>query len=172
MRFHRFFSLHLAWGVAVPGTGTLRSVFHPRESVFCRIERCWPGIRLPRVKTAEKVLADTNEFCVQVTRFCPLVRQELLERWDQVDQFPVSAHSALMFAETLMLCPTPAAVRVCIRRDLCGALSFLFAVQGIQQRIERGSAKLPRQNVESSTTFFLLACAVQDYLGSLRKAEE
>lgn len=120
----------------------------------------------------EQVLVDANEFCVQVTRFCPLVRQELLDRWDQVDQFPVSAHGALVFAETLILCPTQEAVRVCIRRDLCGALSFLFAVQGIQQRIERGSAKMPTHTVEYSTTFFLLACAVQDYLGSLRKVEE
>jgi hypothetical protein len=109
---------------------------------------------------------------MQVTRFCPLVRQELLERWDQVDQFPVCAHSALLFAETLMLCPTLDAARVCIRRDLCGALSFLFAVQGIQQRIERGSAELPVQAMEYATTFFLLACAVQDYLGSLRKPGE
>ena len=124
------------------------------------------------MKTAEQVLVTANEFCVQVTRFCPLVRQELLDRWEQVDQFPVCANSALTFAETLMLCPTIEAARACIRRDLSGALSFLFAVQGIQQRIERGCAKLPSQNLEFQTTFFLLACAVQDYLASLRKTEE
>ena len=124
------------------------------------------------MKTAEKVLVSANEFCLQVTRFCPLVRQELLEKWEQVDQFPVCANSALIFAETLILCPTMEAARVCIRRDLAGAMSFLFAVQGIQQRIERGCAKLPNQTVEFQTTFFLLACAVQDYLTSLRTTEE
>jgi hypothetical protein len=124
------------------------------------------------VKTAEQVLVTANEFCMQVTRFCPLVRQELLDRWEHVDQFPVCANSALVFAETLMLCPTIEAARACIRRDLSGALSFLFAVQGIQQRIERGSAKLPNQSVEFQTTFFLLACAVQDYIASLRATEE
>lgn len=71
-----------------------------------------------------------------------------------------------------MLCPTTDAARACIHRDLSGALSFLFAVQGIQQRIERGCAKLPNQTLEFQTTFFLLACAVQDYLASLRKTEE
>ena len=124
------------------------------------------------MKTAEQVLVTANEFCVQVTRFCPLVRQELLDRWEQVDQFPVCASSALTFAETLMLCPTIEAACACIRRDLAGALSFLFAIQGIQQRIERGCAKLPTQTVEFQTTFFLLACAVQEYLGSLRTTEE
>ena len=124
------------------------------------------------MKTAEQVLVTANEFCVQVTRFCPLVRQELMDRWDQVDQIPVCASSALLFAETLILCPTMEAATVCIRRDLAGALSFLFAVQGIQQRIERGSAKLPNQTVEFQTTFFLLACAVQEYLASLRETEE
>ena len=119
-----------------------------------------------RVKTAEQVLVNANEFCVQVTRFCPLVRQELLERWDQVDQFPVSAHGALVFAETLMLCPTQEAVRVCIRRDLCGAMSFLSRLRSYEFTGDFLTT------VECSTTFFLLACAVQDYLGSLRKGQE
>ncbi len=90
-----------------------------------------------------------------------------MNRWDELEELRISSAAALGFAEDLMLCPTPAAARSCMQKDLPGALSFLFAVQGIQQRIEKGRAALPEQSPEYQTTFFLLACAVQDYLASV-----
>lgn len=118
------------------------------------------------MKTVSTV-GSTNEFCAQVMRFCGIVREELTGRWDELDDLPIAFASALAFAETLILCPTAESGRICIQKDIPGALSFLFAVQGIQQRIERGRAELPEKGPEHQTPFFLLAAAVQDYLSSV-----
>ncbi|HEV2208970.1 MAG TPA: hypothetical protein VG167_09365 [Verrucomicrobiae bacterium] len=118
------------------------------------------------MKTASPIVSG-NEFCAQVMRFCGAVREELTGRWEQLGDLPISLPSAVSFAESLLLCPTTESARACIQRDIPGALSFLFAVQGIQQRVEKGRGQLPTQGPEFQTPFFLLASAVQDYLESV-----
>src|SRR5258707_496425 len=71
-------------------------------------------------------LAALNAFCLQVNEFCLLFQREILRQPD----FPLSgasAERAQLFAQTLILCPTPEAARTSIRRDLTGARSFLIA---------------------------------------------
>ncbi len=146
------------------------SVIYPASlgtSAICR----WNGavLRCRRVKTVSCLNA-TSEFCQQVTHFCGIVREELMICWGELQELPISFNAAQSFAEDLMLCPTPDAARSCIRKAIPGALSFLFAVQGIQQRMEKGQSPLASQTPECQTPFFLLACGVQDYLASVAAA--
>jgi len=79
---------------------------------------------------------------------------------------PRSAHLAGAFAERLILCPTTESAQACIRKDLPGALSFLLAAQGVQQRLAKGDCQFARESPEHQTVFYVLAGAVQDYLES------
>jgi hypothetical protein len=107
-------------------------------------------------------------FFGQLEEFCRLVQQEFLARFNEVTEIPASSAKALGFAESLMLCPTQEAARVCIRRELPAALSFVLAIQAMQRRLQLGQFKLPSEAPEYQTHFYLLACTVQDYLESLQ----
>ena len=102
----------------------------------------------------------------QVTGFCRMAEIEVLQDWRDLAIAP-SAPLALGFAEKLMLCPTYESVRSCIRRDVAGAVSFLLALEGINRRIKKGSFQLMTNSPEHQTPFYLLACAVREYMESL-----
>jgi hypothetical protein len=106
-------------------------------------------------------------FFSQLEEFCQIVQEEFLARFDQITDVPISARAAVGFTESLLLCPTVEAARSSVHKDLTGALSFVLAVQGIQQRIERGGFELPADPPEYQTRFYFLGCAVQEYLDSL-----
>ena len=93
-----------------------------------------------------------------------MVQQEFLARFNEVTQIPASTAQALDFAETLILCPTLDAARIWIRRELPAALSFVLAIQAMQRKLQHGEFKLPTHSPAYQTYFYLLACAVQDYL--------
>jgi hypothetical protein len=105
-------------------------------------------------------------FFTQLEEFCRLVQEEFLARFNEVSAIPTSAADALAFTETLMLCPTEDAVRVCIRRELTASLSFVLAIQGMQRKLRTGKFHLPDKTPEFQTRFYLLASAVRDYLES------
>lgn len=96
-----------------------------------------------------------------------MVQEEFLARFEEIKEIPTSSVRALAFTETLMLCPTQEAVRVCIRRELCAALSFVVAIQAMQHLLQVGKLKLPSESPDYQTPFYLLAAAVRDYLESL-----
>jgi hypothetical protein len=121
-----------------------------------------------QVKAAVDIVAAAKGFFAQVTEFCQIVQEEFLARFDTLPELPVSAGAAMAFTETLILCPTAEAARLCVRKDLIGAVSFVFVLQGLQQRIERGGAPFPSDPPEHQTRFYLLACMAQEYLDSLR----
>jgi hypothetical protein len=112
-------------------------------------------------------VAAAEMFFTQIRELCQIVQEEFVCRFDQFHAVPFSAAAATAFLEKLILCPTEDAARQCVRKDLVGALSFVLALQGIQQRIERDVFELPVQLPEHQTRFYLLACAVQEYLASL-----
>jgi len=117
--------------------------------------------------TVKQVAAD-EIFFAQLEEFCRLVQEEFLARFNEVSEISTSTADALGFAETLMLCPTREAARACIRRELMAGLSFVLAVQAMQRDIHLGTVKLPSESPEYQTPFYLLACAVQEYLASHR----
>jgi hypothetical protein len=102
----------------------------------------------------------------QVTGFCQMAEAEVLGDWHDLIT-PPSADLALGFAEKLILCPTTEAARSCIRRDSTGAVSFLLALEGVNRRIKKGGFQLATESPEHQTPFYLLACAVQEYIDSL-----
>ena len=106
-------------------------------------------------------------FFGQLEELCLMVQQEFLARFDELTSVPASARAAGAFTERLMLCPTIEAVRASIHNDLEGALSFVMALDGLQQRIEKGNFHLPSESPAHQTRFYLLACAVQEYLAGL-----
>jgi len=97
-----------------------------------------------------------------------MVHEEFISRFHEFTSVPFSADAASAFVERLILCPTQEAARACVRKDLVGALSFVLALQGIQQRLEKNAFDLPAQMPKFHTRFYLIASAVQDYLDSLR----
>jgi hypothetical protein len=97
-----------------------------------------------------------------------MVQEEVVTRLDDLTQVSTSAGNALSFAESLMLCPTAEAGRGCIRKDLGGALSFLLALEGVNERIQKSCFDFPAEWPEYQTRFYVLCCAVQQYLDSLR----
>lgn len=107
-------------------------------------------------------------FFAQLEEFCRLVQEEFLARFNEVTEISTSTSHALAFTETLMLCPTLEAARACIRRELPAALSFVVAVQSMQRQLKIGNFSLSSQAPEFQTRFYLLACALQEYLESLR----
>ena len=102
----------------------------------------------------------------QVSGFCRMAEAEVLGDWHDL-LTPPSANLALAFAEKLILCPTVEAAQSCIRRDPTGAVSFLLALEGVNRRIKKGTFDLAAQSPEHQTPFYLLACAVQEYIDSL-----
>lgn len=97
-----------------------------------------------------------------------MVQEEFLSRFNEIKEIPTSSARALAFTETLILCPTHDAARISIRRELCAALSFVVAIQAMQQSVQIGKLTLPSESPDFQTPFYLLASAVRDYLESLR----
>ena len=113
-------------------------------------------------------LPSLRDFYTQLNHFDPMLREDLAEDLDDLAPIPASADLALSFAEKLMLCPTPEAARTCIRRDMAGAVSFVLAMHGVLQRIEKRTFQLATQSPEHQTPFYVLASTVQEYLDSLQ----
>jgi len=117
------------------------------------------------LKTIVSQTATDEVFFGQLADFCRLVQEEFLARFNEMKEIPTSCARALSFTETLMLCPTPEAARVCIGRELPSALSFVVAIQAMQQGLQVGEFRLPSEAPpEFQTPFYLLACAVRDFL--------
>jgi len=96
-----------------------------------------------------------------------MVQEEFLTKFSEIREIPTSSARALAFTETLMLCPTQEAARVSVRRELCAALSFVVAIQAMQQLLQIGKLSLPSESPEYQTPFYLLSCSVREYLESL-----
>jgi hypothetical protein len=106
-------------------------------------------------------------FYDQVHEFCRLMHQELARRVNTLPATPASTTTALVFAEKFLLCPTAESAKACIQRDFPGALGFASALDGVNQRIRDGGFELPAKWPAQQTKFYVLSCAVQDYLHSL-----
>jgi hypothetical protein len=119
------------------------------------------------LKSADCHIAADEMFFTQLEEFCRLVQEEFLARFNEISEIKTSAASALAFTESLMLCPTQEAARICIRRELTAALSFVMVIQGMQRKLQSGHFGLPSEAPEYQTQFFLLACTVREYLESL-----
>jgi hypothetical protein len=126
------------------------------------------AVKSSQVNTTLDNAASARMFFEQVAEFCEMAQDAFLARFDTMSDVPVSGGAAAAFAETLLLCPTTDAARSCIRKDLIGALSFVMAVQGVQQRIQQSNSQFPSDSPEYQTKFYLLASAVRDYMDSLR----
>jgi hypothetical protein len=124
------------------------------------------------LKTIENQLVTDEMFFTQLAEFCRLVQEEFLANFNQVRQIPTSSSRALGFTETLILCPTQAAARTSIRRELPEALSFVMAIQAMQRRLQIGKFTIPSERPEYQTPFYLLSCAVREYLESLTSPTE
>ena len=96
-----------------------------------------------------------------------MVQEEFLDRFSEIKEIPTSSARAMAFTEILMLCPTHEAAGICIRRELCAALSFVIAIQAMQNSIQTGKLSLPAESPDYQTPFYLLASAVRDYLETL-----
>lgn len=107
-------------------------------------------------------------FFEQIVEFCQMAHEAFLAKFDTMAEVPISGSAALAFADRLLLCPTSEAARSCIQKDLIGALSFVMAVQGVQQRIQQNGSQLPFDAPQFQTRFYLLACAVREYMQSLQ----
>ncbi len=106
-------------------------------------------------------------FFNQLEEFCHLVQTEFLARFNEVTDVANSSSRALGFSETLMLCPTSEAAQASIRRDLPASLSFVLAIQGMQQQLQLGTLRLPCEAPAFQTRFYLLALTVRAYLETL-----
>lgn len=109
-----------------------------------------------------------NKFCTQLNEFCLLFQQEIL-RLESTPGRPPSAQRARAFAESLILCPTPEATRVCIRRDMAGARSFLVVADAVLKEIRSRNCQFALQEPEYQTKFYLLACAIDEFLQTRRE---
>jgi hypothetical protein len=127
----------------------------------------WLEVEPRPVKTMLDEANSGRLFFEQVAEFCQMAQDVFLTKSDALTDGPTSGDAALAFAEVLLLCPTADAARSCIRKDLIGALSFVMALQGVKERIQRGSTRAPSESPQYQTKFYLLACAVQDYMDSL-----
>jgi hypothetical protein len=107
-------------------------------------------------------------FFEQIAEFCQMAQEAFMAKFDTMAEVPISGSAALAFADRLLLCPTADAARLCIRKDLIGALSFVMAVQGVQHRIQQNGNWPIFDAPDYQTRFYLLACAVRDYMYSLQ----
>ena len=119
------------------------------------------------METKTDCQVSSNSFYNQLSNFCKMLEQEHASGLNKADRLPRSGRLAQGFTEKIILCPTAEAARACIRRDLPGALSFLLAAEGVQQRLTKGDCRFATESPEHQTTFYILAGAVQDYLESL-----
>ena len=117
------------------------------------------------MKIAATPLASLRDFYTQLSHFDPMLRQELSKNLDD-SPIPASANIALSFAEKLMLCPTAESATTCVRQDVAGAVSFVLAMQGLLQRIEKRTFQFANQSPKYQTPFYLLASAIQEHLDS------
>ena len=108
-----------------------------------------------------------HAFYSQVQEFCVMMYEELAKRWDGLPETPVSPATAQEFMEKFVLCPTDESARSCIQSDFPGALSFAMAIEGVNQRILNGGLRLQEEWPAHQTRFYVLSCAVQDYIDSL-----
>jgi hypothetical protein len=120
-------------------------------------------------KTDKQVAPNSapNSFYDQLSDFCKMLEAEHSTSLSKTDRLPRSGRLAQAFTERIILCPTAESARACIGRDLPGALSFLLAAEGVQQRLSKGDCHFAPETPEHQTTFYILAGAVQDYLESL-----
>jgi hypothetical protein len=109
-----------------------------------------------------------HAFYTQVQEFCQIMQEELTARWDTLSETPTSRSKALSFTEKVLLCPTIESARSCIQKDFPGALSFVVAMEGLNRRIQDGGIRLQTEWPRYRTRFYVLGCAVQDYIDSLR----
>jgi len=124
------------------------------------------------VKTEVSQVVVDEVFFTQLAEFCRLVQEEFLASYNEIKEIPTSSPRALAFTETLILCPTEAAARVSIRRELAAALSFVMAIQAMQRLLQIGKLTLPSERPEFQTPYYILACAVREYLESLTAPAE
>ena len=110
----------------------------------------------------------SDSFYEQFNDFCRMLEQEHSSSLSTSDRLPRSGQLARGFAEKIILCPTAESARTCIRRDLAGALSFLLAAEGVQQRLAKGDCHFANESPDHQTIFYILAGAVHDYLESMR----
>jgi hypothetical protein len=113
-------------------------------------------------------LAALNAFCLQLNEFCLHFQREILSNPNVAVSIPAAEH-ARRFGDTLILCPTPEAARTSIRRDLAGARSFLIAADGVLRRIRTQSFQFARECPQYQTRFYLLCCAVEEFVESNRQ---
>jgi hypothetical protein len=119
------------------------------------------------LKTVVAQVATDEMFFGQLAEFCRLVQEQFLANFNDIREIPTSTTRAFSYTETLILCPTEEAVRVSIRREFPAALSFVMAIQGMQRLLQIGNFSIPTEKPEYQTPFYLLACAVREYLESL-----
>ena len=112
-----------------------------------------------------------HAFYNQVHDFCQMMQEEVAKRWDAMPGKTVSASTALDFSEKFLLCPTLESARSCIQQDFSGALSFVLALEGVNQRLQKGSLKLQTDWPKYQTRFYILSCTVHEYIDSLQTAE-
>lgn len=115
-----------------------------------------------------KHVTSLNKFCIQLNEFCLLFQEQIL-LFEKTCAKPPSAQLALAFAESLMLCPTEKAARVCIGRDLAGARSFLVAADAILRRIRSQRFEFTVEEPKFQTRFYLLACGIIEILRTRRE---
>jgi hypothetical protein len=121
------------------------------------------------LKTEAQTPAVDEIFISQLEEFCRLAQQEFTARFDEIKEISNSSATALSFAETLILCPTPEAVQSSIKRELPAALSFVLAIQSLQRQLKANSFSLPSEVPEYQTCYYLLASTVQEFLESMRE---
>jgi hypothetical protein len=114
-------------------------------------------------------LAALNAFCLQLNEFCLHFQREILSN-PIVSVSGPARQLAKRFGETLILCPTPEAARTSIRRDPEGARSFLIAAEGVLRRIRTQPFQFARECPRYQTRFYLLCCAVEEFVDSNRQA--
>jgi len=102
----------------------------------------------------------------QVHEFCGLMIAAVRQAGTPPPAGPLAGERVSAFAEKLVACPTVEAARACIATDLDGALGFARAVDGLNRLIQAGSYVLPVLRSAHQPRFFVLGCAVQDYLAA------
>ena len=112
-----------------------------------------------------------HAFYNQVHDFCQMMQEEVARQWDAMPGREVSASTALAFSEKFLLCPTTESARSCIQHDFPGALSFVLALEGVNQRLQKGALQLSAEWPQYQTRFYILSCTVREYIDSLRVGE-
>lgn len=109
-----------------------------------------------------------NRFCMQLNEFCLIFQEEILQMESTPRKSP-TIDQAVTFLESLMLCPTIEAARMCIRRDVTGARSFLVAADGVLKRLRTQQFQFSMEEPQFQTKFYLLSCAIGEFVKSQRE---